>query len=436
MRNHKAMDTTFLRKGLSRALICFIFTVFLGSITYAADWETNGVGNWDDNANWDDPDTFPNGVDASANVAHVNITGNRTISLNQDITLGVLYTGDTSGTSRYVIAQGTAGNLIFDVSSGNAIHTSISSTYNQINADVILSDNVEISSPSDVAYRGTISGAGGFIVHNGNFTIRESTNNFTGDIILNNGSSLLLYSSNPPGAIIINEGYLRGYYIYTLSRALGTGAGQISIAGGESGFGWNNNMNVKINNNASTVVQWGSADFNPSPLLLDNTSAGSGKTLTFQNILDLNGVARTIKVGPNSGYTAIMSGEIRDTGSGASLTKTGIGDLRLSAVNTYAGNTTVNAGTLEFTQINSSNENSTITIASGASLNLNFSGMDTVKYLVINGTQYGTGRYGHTNSGANNGGLGVGALDSYYGTGTGILEVIGDPPIGTIFVYE
>lgn len=75
------------------------------------------------------------------------------------------------------------------------------------------------------------------------------------------------------------------------------------------------------------------------------------------------------------------------------LTKDGLGTLTLGGTNTYSGNTTVSAGTLSLSQVNSSNESSTVSIASGAILNLGFAGIDTVDKLFINGVQQAAGDY-------------------------------------------
>jgi autotransporter-associated beta strand protein len=80
------------------------------------------------------------------------------------------------------------------------------------------------------------------------------------------------------------------------------------------------------------------------------------------------------------------------TGSGGFL-KSGGGNLTLAGANTYSGDTTVSAGTLSLGQVNASNDSSTVSIASGAFLNLGFGGIDTVDKLFINGIQQNIGDY-------------------------------------------
>jgi autotransporter-associated beta strand protein len=91
------------------------------------------------------------------------------------------------------------------------------------------------------------------------------------------------------------------------------------------------------------------------------------------------------------------------------LTKQGGGTLTLSGANTYTGNTTINAGTLEIVQATIAT-NSTVTVASGAVLQLDFAGTNVVAGLVTNGVSAGPGVYNSTTG-------------SPYITGTGSLVV-------------
>jgi autotransporter-associated beta strand protein len=158
--------------------------------------------------------------------------------------------------------------------------------------------------------------------------------------------------------------------------------------------------------------------------------------------VDLNGTNRTIKssmtTGTGVGYAQI-EGEIRNSGSSpAGVIKTGDGRLILSAVNTYDGDTTVVEGSLQLNTINNNNELSEMVLESGARAILNFSGTDTIYRLMIDGVYQAAGEYGHTNSGADNGGLGVGALDAYFGNGNGKLSVTmgPPPPAGTVLIAK
>jgi autotransporter-associated beta strand protein len=124
-------------------------------------------------------------------------------------------------------------------------------------------------------------------------------------------------------------------------------------------------------------------------------------------------------------------------GNNFGLTKSGVGTFTLTGSNSYSGGTTVNGGTLSLGTINAGNNSSTVTIAgSGAFLKLNFAGTDTVARLFIGPSQKPAGTYGHSSTGATNGGLGAGAMDAFFAPGTGTLTVTGSPALSGYAAWQ
>jgi fibronectin-binding autotransporter adhesin len=170
----------------------------------------------------------------------------------------------------------------------------------------------------------------------------------------------------------------------------------------------------------------GARYFNISGGVVDNTS-GSAMTLSLgaatcqiggsfafagSSSLDfgtgpvsLGTLTPTITVSNN---TLEFDGTISGT---AGLTKAGAGTLLLTAANAYTGNTTVNGGILDIAQATLPT-NSTITVASGATLQMDFAGTATVNDLVLNGVDQPAGTYSA-------------ATSSPYLAGTGSLKVLG-----------
>ena len=108
----------------------------------------------------------------------------------------------------------------------------------------------------------------------------------------------------------------------------------------------------------------------PGTLVLDNASA---------NDLTINAV-------------------IANNGSGAvALSKTGGGRAILNASNTYSGNTTITGGTLVLKSPCLANA-SAVTITTGGTLNLDYTGADIVSSLTLNGTPQPNGLYDSTNT--------------------------------------
>jgi fibronectin-binding autotransporter adhesin len=117
-------------------------------------------------------------------------------------------------------------------------------------------------------------------------------------------------------------------------------------------------------------------------------------------------------------------------GNNFRLVKSGAGTFTLGGGISYSGDTIVNGGTLSLGTSNPGNDASAVVIAaSGAQVRLNFTGTDTVARLVIGTSQMLAGQYGHSSTGANNGGLGVGAMDAWFASGAGTLMVTSNPPL-------
>ncbi len=117
-------------------------------------------------------------------------------------------------------------------------------------------------------------------------------------------------------------------------------------------------------------------------------------------------------------------------GNNFRLAKSGAGTFTLTGGIAYSGDTIVSGGTLSLGTSNPNNDSSTVVIAaSGALVRLNFAGTDTVARLLVGANQMPAGQYGHSSTGASNGGLGVGAMDALFASGAGILTVTSNPPL-------
>ncbi len=100
----------------------------------------------------------------------------------------------------------------------------------------------------------------------------------------------------------------------------------------------------------------------------------------------------------NGFSVAVATSLVPDGASTGGLTKQGLGTLAMTAPNTYTGDTTVSAGTLEL-QVDDSLENlANVKLATGSFLKLNFSGTDTVSRLYINNVEQAAGVWGRTGS--------------------------------------
>lgn len=160
-------------------------------------------------------------------------------------------------------------------------------------------------------------------------------------------------------------------------------------------------------------------------IIASTVFAGGGETSTISAELALPGV-QTFDV--TGGSSLVVSGLVHDR-NGASpgaVVKSGAGTMTLSASNAYSGGTSVQSGTLVLGNGNANSslaDGADVSVESGATLNLNFSGSDTIDELVLGGVAMSPGTYNASNSGG-------------YITGTGALVVsngpISDPFLGWI----
>jgi fibronectin-binding autotransporter adhesin len=243
----------------------------------------------------------------------------------------------------------------------------------------------------------SLSGSGA-LIKNGTGTLQIGGNNtgFSGNITVNNGT--LYYGDNVgalgTGNINITNGIIEGRWDSPLSRAQGTGAGQIQITGGVSGF--SNGRNQIFAMGASAT--WGSSTFNPTEFVLQGSGTGS---IRFSTAINLNGADRTIRSNnANTAGIGNFTGVI--SGTGAGIIKEGVGhQLFENAANTYSGATTINAGILTAQVLangssnssigSSSNAASNLVIGNGATFRYSGSGHSTNRSFTINGTADGHG---------------------------------------------
>ncbi len=280
-----------------------------------------------------------------------------------------------------------------------------------------------------------ISGAGGIIMNGtGRLTLGSNpgpTHTYSGPTTINNGA-LLISNNLPGGNLTITGGYLDFYFGGTFSRALGSSAGQVRVTGGTSGFSNNGSTGgtIRFNNNAATEIVWGSANFNPSTLILQASTAQNSSSLTLDNKIDLNGANRTISTSQTTGTgagSATLSQIIRNSqATPAGLIKIGSGRLNLNAANTYNGGTTLLAGTLQLGNAAGLGAASGPLTINGGLLNLNDQTISVGNLSGTGGTIANNGNAARTltiGSGNSDGGVYQGVIANKTGTGTGTVAL-------------
>ena len=203
--------------------------------------------------------------------------------------------------------------------------------------------------------------------------------NYSGTTTLAGGVTMVSNNNLGTGNLVLNGGVIESYWSTNFTRGLGSGAGQVQITGGTSGFSLNGatGMSVIFGNNATNEAVWGSDFFSPDVLVLQAASAQAGSSLTFANRIDLKGATRTVRSNATAlSVSATISGAIRnsDTVNPAGLVKAGPGLLILSGTNTYNGGTTISQGNLRFGALAAMPATGEVTVQDGTTLTIEAGG--------------------------------------------------------------
>jgi len=271
-----------------------------------------------------------------------------------------------------------------------------------------------------------------------------------GTLTKNGAGKLTLNWSEHNGGTTVNGGTLEyvansGYSLLRGPLTVNSGA-TVSVLGDGTGLGWQGGHIVTtLTINGGTVTSNGtmhiwniSGGVNMTGGTLQSNGGVSdangpqlewiNSTVTTNASADTATIGGRIRMRADGGATGIIfnvadgaaatdllvSAAITEASGGMSITKNGAGTMVLSGANNYTGTTTINEGTLSFSNP-VIDDLSTVVIASGAIVNLNFTGSDTVGSIDITGVgplPAGTYNSSHPDYGS-------------YFTGTGSLVIQG-----------
>ncbi len=282
----------------------------------------------------------------------LTVTGNTTFGSNTVLAGGSLNGGAVGSSAGSDIFAMRGATVTFAAGAGNTI------TVNGGIAD---------DSAASISFGSVATGQGASVTIASGLTIFNGTNTYTGQTLVTGGALRAVdgvglntaSNLNLAGGVLESSG--------TFSRFIGSQPGRVQWTGSGGFAGGGGDLSVSLNGGAA--LTWGSAGFvaNADSLVLGSSTATGH--VTFANAIDLGGGTRSIRVEENSGNEAVLAGALSNGG----LTVTGnrgSARLVLTAVNGYAGATTIQSGTLALRGGGSIAASSGVTVDSGATLDI------------------------------------------------------------------
>lgn len=279
---------------------------------------------------------------------------------------------------------------------------------------------------TNLAIESVISGSGSSLT----LTLSGSNSiNHTGTLTLRNGGT---GTANPTGTLNITAPIGANVTTVTVTDAAAGAKGLQRVILGSTANAWSGNTTLSANSrlelsNSEVIPHgFGKGNFTVNGNLFLRTSATAGDSAETVNGLNGSGAitrtgstgTSTLIVGDNDAASS-FSGPITDGSGKLALTKVGTGTQVLSGMNTYSGLTKVSGGTLQLDFADMLADTAAVDIESGATLNLNFTGTDTVSCLRFDGIAQVSGKWGRIGS--------IAALGANFETdritGDGLLDV-------------
>ena len=238
-----------------------------------------------------------------------------------------------------------AGDATLDLNGRNQTFSAIEEKYGGAGRVLLGGGTLTVNTTGTADSFAGVSGSGNLVkTGSGILSLDGSSSAHTGgSVTLANGTlSLASADALSPAASLTLQGGTLELAAADFTRALGTGAGQVNIAGDVtfSALGATRTLDF---GGASTPLTWGQAHFVAagSPLRLSSTR--SDATLVLANPIDLAGGHRTFYVADGS---APIDARLTGALSNGSILKAGPGALEFAAANTYKGTTQVDGGSL------------------------------------------------------------------------------------------
>jgi autotransporter-associated beta strand protein len=299
-------------------------TVFTTSGTWIADasdvWsQTN---DWSGNA-------VANGANETADFSTINITADRTVTLDSSRAIGFLKFGDTAGANNWTLAGANGSVLRLDTGSATSPLITVTNT---------------------ASISASVTGTNGFTKTGPGTLILSGNNPLTGTLFIDTGSN-----TGNDGIVRVNGPDAIDNVSLVSIRNNNSGNSTLQLDGSAGNIAINANFTVTYRNNGVIAIEnlSGTNVINGNFQLFQGgnshtVQSDSGLivfTGTNQYVGGITGIRTNYFTGPGD---HLVVGPILDStnGSPVALVKNGGGKLTLGGANTYTNGTALNGGTL------------------------------------------------------------------------------------------
>jgi len=379
------------------------YTVSGGSIGGAGSLTKNNTGT----VTFANSLAHTNGIVVNAGVLDLG-AANNTFTGGVNVAGGELKFGGAA-----LPSTGSLNSQAVTLNGGKITRTTNSNITNDSQIFTINTNGSEISvdSSATTTWRigGKVSGVGNWtksgtgVLALGRFSDSNPANDFTGTVTVTQGTLDLRHSNSLgstaagtfiQGALLMMQNFGQTAGTYTVDEPLDFSGASFLTGYCQETKVFTQQFNGTINVQAGTTLGIATAragSTTPPTLELNGTTITTGAG----SVLNL-GTRAASYPGAFTAATQTINIGAAISGPGAVTAQGDAGSVYTLSAPGYSGNTTVNSGTLKLGAVNANNNASTITVESGAKIDIAFSGNDTVGSLILGGTNVGPGTYNAT----------------------------------------